>query len=190
MSPAPRPAAQFRTSASPHSSSRRNAASFRALAGAPIPKIGYFGWKTWDLAFDACACRRTVVGEGQGVLRPRPTGSKRRAPIRRRARSVSRGGLEEAIRMPRSASVRPSHRPFPGHPLQDRADGREMEAARQLCIPCAARSMRAACDRKPRWRSYSPGKWPSGSRARRCRSTAAPATRSITPSSGTGAMRA
>src|SRR3546814_20470875 len=23
-------------------------------AGAPIPKIGYFGWKTWELAFDKC----------------------------------------------------------------------------------------------------------------------------------------
>ena len=22
--------------------------------GAPIPKIGYFGWKTWELAFDNC----------------------------------------------------------------------------------------------------------------------------------------
>ena len=24
------------------------------VKGAPIPKIGYFGWKTWELAFDNC----------------------------------------------------------------------------------------------------------------------------------------
>src|SRR6267142_2628387 len=24
------------------------------IKGAPIPKIGYFGWKTWELAFDNC----------------------------------------------------------------------------------------------------------------------------------------
>ncbi|HZX87722.1 MAG TPA: acyl-CoA dehydrogenase family protein, partial [Reyranella sp.] len=24
------------------------------VKGAPIPKIGYFGWKTWELAFDDC----------------------------------------------------------------------------------------------------------------------------------------
>lgn len=24
------------------------------LSGSPIPKIGYFGWKTWELAFDGC----------------------------------------------------------------------------------------------------------------------------------------
>jgi hypothetical protein len=24
------------------------------INGAPIPKIGYFGWKTFELAFDEC----------------------------------------------------------------------------------------------------------------------------------------
>jgi alkylation response protein AidB-like acyl-CoA dehydrogenase len=26
----------------------------KGVKGAPIPKIGYFGWKTWELAFDDC----------------------------------------------------------------------------------------------------------------------------------------
>jgi len=31
--------------------------------GAPIPKIGYFGWKTWELAFDGCRIpQENIVG--------------------------------------------------------------------------------------------------------------------------------
>ena len=38
------------------------------VRGAPIPKIGYFGWKTWDLGFENCRIPAdALVGEpGQG----------------------------------------------------------------------------------------------------------------------------
>ncbi|MDF7775626.1 acyl-CoA dehydrogenase family protein [Sphingomonas sp. AOB5] len=38
------------------------------VKGSPIPKIGYFGWKTWELAFDGCHVPEdALIGEaGQG----------------------------------------------------------------------------------------------------------------------------
>jgi alkylation response protein AidB-like acyl-CoA dehydrogenase len=40
----------------------------RGVSGSPIPKIGYFGWKTWELSFDNCRIPgHALVGdEGQG----------------------------------------------------------------------------------------------------------------------------
>ena len=40
----------------------------RGVKGAPIPKIGYFGWKTWELAFDDCRLPASaLIGEeGRG----------------------------------------------------------------------------------------------------------------------------
>jgi len=37
--------------------------------GAPIPKIGYFGWRTWELAFDGCRIPRenVITGGGSGT---------------------------------------------------------------------------------------------------------------------------
>lgn len=40
-------------------------------SGSPIPKIGYFGWKTYEMAFDNCrvpAYERDVKGQGGGFL--------------------------------------------------------------------------------------------------------------------------
>ena len=38
--------------------------SFRqGCRGSPIPKIGYFGWKTWELAFDDCRIPAALIGE-------------------------------------------------------------------------------------------------------------------------------
>ncbi|MDP3661065.1 acyl-CoA dehydrogenase family protein [Phenylobacterium sp.] len=42
------------------------------VSGAPIPKIGYFGWKTWDLSFDGCRIPESALigkrGEGFYVI--------------------------------------------------------------------------------------------------------------------------
>ena len=68
-------------------------------SGSPIPKIGYFGWKTWELAFDNCRVpAECLVGEegkafytiGQGL-------EKARAHTAARAIGLARGGLEDAI---------------------------------------------------------------------------------------------
>jgi alkylation response protein AidB-like acyl-CoA dehydrogenase len=67
--------------------------------GSPIPKIGYFGWKTWELAFDNCRVPyECLVGEegkafytvGQGL-------EKARAHTAARAIGLARGGLEDAL---------------------------------------------------------------------------------------------
>ena len=35
--------------------------------GAPIPKIGYFGWRTWELAFDGCRIpKENLITGGEG----------------------------------------------------------------------------------------------------------------------------
>jgi alkylation response protein AidB-like acyl-CoA dehydrogenase len=68
-------------------------------SGSPIPKIGYFGWKTWELAFDNCRIPyECLVGEegkafyaiGQGL-------EKARAHTAARAIGLARGGLEDAL---------------------------------------------------------------------------------------------
>jgi alkylation response protein AidB-like acyl-CoA dehydrogenase len=68
-------------------------------SGSPIPKIGYFGWKTWELAFDNCRIpAECLVGEegkafytiGQGL-------EKARAHTAARAIGLARGGLEDAL---------------------------------------------------------------------------------------------
>jgi len=44
----------------------------KGVSGAPIPKIGYFGWKTWDLSFDDCRVPESAIvgarGEGFYVV--------------------------------------------------------------------------------------------------------------------------
>src|SRR5262249_2936338 len=72
------------------------------VRGAPIPKIGYFGWKTWELAFDNCRLPGSaLIGEeGRAVyyisarLEPAPG----RAAAHTAARSIgpARGALEDA----------------------------------------------------------------------------------------------
>ena len=98
----------------------------KGVNGAPIPKIGYFGWKTYELAFDNFrveAGRHDRRGRPGLLLRhlrprdgarphrgprdrPRPGRARRFDPLRRRAPPV------------RAADLR-----LPGDPLQDRRDG-------------------------------------------------------------------
>ena len=136
--------------------------------GAPIPKIGYFGWKTWELAFDNCrvpaenmlgeegqAFYYATVGAGDGA---RPHRGARHRPGARRARRFDRVRQRaRAVRPPdratsrRSASRSPRWRP-------------KIEAARQLDVLRlrADRHRRSAATRRPRWSSCSPPRWPSG----------------------------
>ena len=69
-------------------------------AGAPIPKIGYFGWKTWELAFDRCRVPHTnMVSEPGRAFYLATSGLEvARAHTAARAIGLARGGLEDALR--------------------------------------------------------------------------------------------
>ncbi len=108
--------------------------------GSPIPKIGYFGWKTWELRFDGARAGRAPRCE-------RPRGGGRQRPPQRRLRAgagprphrrpLDRPGAAARWRTPsptprsacssasRSATSRPSA-------SRSRRMATEVEAARQL----------------------------------------------------------
>ncbi len=68
--------------------------------GSPIPKIGYFGWKTFELAFDECRIPRTnIVGaDGSDGFKSTVNGLEvARAHTAARAIGLARGALEDAI---------------------------------------------------------------------------------------------
>jgi alkylation response protein AidB-like acyl-CoA dehydrogenase len=68
------------------------------VRGAPIPKIGYFGWKTWELAFDGCRVpAANMLGEeGKGFYVATSGLEVARAHTAARAIGLARGALEDA----------------------------------------------------------------------------------------------
>ena len=68
-------------------------------AGAPIPKIGYFGWKTWELALDQCRVpHANMVSEPGRAFYLATSGLEvARAHTAARAIGLARGGLEDAM---------------------------------------------------------------------------------------------
>jgi alkylation response protein AidB-like acyl-CoA dehydrogenase len=108
------------------------------VTGAPIPKIGYFGWKTWELHFDG------VRAPVQPVVSGNPEGGRTmqgvafglglaRAHTAARSIGLARGALEDAIAYARERNQ------F-GQPISDfqairfkiASMATEVEAARQL----------------------------------------------------------
>lgn len=69
-------------------------------AGAPIPKIGYFGWKTWELAFDQCRVPHAnmVSKPGRAFYLATSGLEVARAHTAARAIGLARGGLEDALK--------------------------------------------------------------------------------------------
>ena len=68
------------------------------VKGSPIPKIGYFGWKTWELAFDNCRLpAEALIGEEGKAFYYISAGLERaRAHTAARAIGLARGALEDA----------------------------------------------------------------------------------------------
>lgn len=69
------------------------------VLGSPIPKIGYFGWKTWELAFDAVRVPATTLlgEEGQAFYMVAHGLERARAHTAARSIGLARGALEDAI---------------------------------------------------------------------------------------------
>ena len=70
----------------------------KGVSGAPIPKIGYFGWKTWELAFDGCRvpASQMLGEEGSGFFIATKGLEVARAHTAARAIGLARGALEDA----------------------------------------------------------------------------------------------
>jgi alkylation response protein AidB-like acyl-CoA dehydrogenase len=69
------------------------------VKGAPIPKIGYFGWKTWELSFDDCRLPAdALIGkEGNGFYLAQSGLETARAHTAARSIGLARGALEDSI---------------------------------------------------------------------------------------------
>ncbi len=68
-------------------------------AGSPIPKIGYFGWNTFELAFDGCRIPRAnmVTAGGDGFKSAVHWLNVARAHTAARSIGLARGALEDAM---------------------------------------------------------------------------------------------
>jgi alkylation response protein AidB-like acyl-CoA dehydrogenase len=104
--------------------------------GSPIPKIGYFGWKTWELAFDGCRIPKENIitgGGGEGFKNTVNFLNAARAHTAARSIGLARGALEDA-------TAYAKERVQFGVPISDFQETRfklarmasEVEAARQL----------------------------------------------------------
>ncbi len=71
----------------------------KGMQGSPIPKIGYFGWKTWELALDGVRVPKSaLMGErGKAFLMMAKGLEKARAHTAARAIGLAQGALEDAI---------------------------------------------------------------------------------------------
>lgn len=71
----------------------------KGVHGAPIPKIGYHGWKTWELSFDEFRVPADALlgEEGDGFYLASQGLEKARAHTAARAIGLARGALEDSI---------------------------------------------------------------------------------------------
>lgn len=70
------------------------------VQGSPIPKIGYYGWTTWELAFDQCRVpASSMIGEeGRGFYLATAGLETARAHTAARSIGLAQGALEDAIK--------------------------------------------------------------------------------------------
>ena len=120
------------------------------VSGNPIPKIGYFGWKTWELRFDNCRVpAEAILGkEGQGFYMAQSGLELARAHTAARSIGLARGALEDSIHYAKS-------RVQFGEPIANFQSIRfkiadmatQIEAARQLMyFVCSALDSGRRCD--------------------------------------------
>ena len=71
----------------------------QGVSGHPIPKIGYHGWTTWELAFDTCRVpAENMIGEeGKGFYLATAGLETARAHTAARSIGLAQAGLDDAI---------------------------------------------------------------------------------------------
>jgi alkylation response protein AidB-like acyl-CoA dehydrogenase len=128
------------------------------VKGAPIPKIGYFGWKTFELAFDGfrVPADRMMGEEGKAFLTMAKGLEGARAHTAARAIGLAQGALEDALAYARE------RRQF-GMPIAEFQAIRfklatmatEIEAARQLLyFVCNEIDQGRRCDKEASMAKY------------------------------------
>lgn len=120
--------------------------------GNPIPKIGYFGWRTYELAFDNCRVHHScMVGEeGKAFYMVSQGLEKARAHTAARSIGLARGALEDAIAYARQREQfgRPIGE-FQAIRFKIAQMATEIEAARQLMyFVCDAIDSGRRCDQE------------------------------------------
>jgi alkylation response protein AidB-like acyl-CoA dehydrogenase len=120
--------------------------------GAPIPKIGYFGWKTWELAFDNCRIpAHCLVGEeGRGFYYTSAGLERARAHTAARAIGLARGALEDAMAYAQTrVQFNQPISEFQAIRFKIARMATEIEAARQLMYyVCDEIDQKRRCDRE------------------------------------------
>ncbi|MEM9725170.1 MAG: acyl-CoA dehydrogenase family protein [Pseudomonadota bacterium] len=122
------------------------------VAGSPIPKIGYHGWKTYELAFDGARTPAPPVGESEGKAFKSVASVLEGARAHTAARSIglAQGALEDAMAYAKE-------REQFGRPIADFQAIRfklatmatEIEAARQLMyFVCTEIDSGRRCDKE------------------------------------------
>ena len=128
------------------------------VSGAEIPKIGYFGWKTWELAFDNFRLPTdALIGEEGRAFYALAKGlDEARAHTAARSVGLAQGALEDAIAY---SKVRAQF----GKPIAEFQDIRfkiarmatEIEAARRLLyFVCERIDSGARCDKEASMAKY------------------------------------
>jgi alkylation response protein AidB-like acyl-CoA dehydrogenase len=111
------------------------------VSGNPIPKIGYFGWRTYELSFDKCRVpAENMLGEeGMAFYRIGNTLEKARVNTAARAVAVARGALEDSIEYAKQ-------RVQFGRPISDFQAIRFKIASMAAEIEAARQMVYAVCD--------------------------------------------
>ena len=128
------------------------------LSGSPIPKIGYFGWRTYELAFDGLRVPAKAVGEDEGKAFKQIAQGLEGARAQTAARSIglAQGAYEEAVEYAKQ-------RVQFGQPISDFQAIRfkiatmatEIEASRQLMYHvCHEIDSGRRCDRETSMAKY------------------------------------
>ena len=132
-------------------------------SGSPIPKIGYFGWNTYELAFDGCRIPKENIitgGNEEGFKNTVNFLNVARAHTAARSIGLARGALEDAM-------AYSQERVQFGVPISDFQETRfkiarmasDIEAARQLMYSVATwMPVQRPTGKRP-WSNGSPVKW-------------------------------
>ncbi|MSQ53224.1 MAG: acyl-CoA dehydrogenase [Betaproteobacteria bacterium] len=130
----------------------------KGLSGSPLPKIGYFGWKTWELAFDGVRVPTgAIIGEEGKAFYDRVHGLETaRAHTAARAIGLAQGALEDATKyaLEREQFGRPiAH--FQAIRFKIANMATEVEAARQLLhFVCSEIDTGRRCDKEASMAKY------------------------------------
>lgn len=110
--------------------------------GSPIPKIGYFGWKTWELAFDGLRLPGSALigAEGRAFYALAKGLDEARAHTAARSIGLAQGALEDAM-------AYAQERAQFGRPIAEFQDLRFKIARMATDIEAARQLLYSVCDR-------------------------------------------